>query len=139
MLYPILLDKTPEYDGDTRVGIQFVDFPEGISFAENEEEVQVWARDCLETVIEMYLEDKKPLPFPSKNGDAFVTLPILKAAKVKLILTMQKQNIRRVDLCRRLQTHTTQVERILDIKHSSKIEWVEKALNVLGEHLVLEA
>jgi antitoxin HicB len=48
---------------------------------------------------------------------------------------MVRQGVRKADLARLLGVHPPQVDRLLDLGHSSRIESVEAALSALGRHL----
>ena len=50
---------------------------------------------------------------------------------------MYAQKLRKADLARLLNVHTPQVDRLFDLKHSSKIEFVEAAAKVLGKKLTV--
>jgi antitoxin HicB len=52
--------------------------------------------------------------------------------KLAVYQAMRDQKIGKAELARRLGCHLPQVDRILDLRHSSKIEQVEAALNALG-------
>jgi len=64
-----------------------------------------------------------------------MVLPALTTSKVLLWNEMLSQNVRKADLARRLRVHMPQVDRLLDIRHSSKIEMVEAALKSLNRSL----
>lgn len=134
MQYPIKFNQEKK---GAPISVSFPDFPEAFSQGADERDALKEAAACLETIVMMYINDKSPLPWPSREGDAFVSMPVLKSAKLKLMLVMQKQNIRKVDLCRRLEVSPAQIDRLLDLNHSTKIEFVEKALHCLGSELIL--
>jgi antitoxin HicB len=46
---------------------------------------------------------------------------------------MLKQGVRKSELARRLNWHLPQVDRLLDLTHSSGLEQLEKAIGVLGK------
>ena len=69
------------------------------------------------------------------TGDAVVALPALETAKVLLWNEMFAQKMRKADLARMLNVHTPQVDRLFDLGHSSKIEFVEQAAKALGKTL----
>jgi len=131
--YPVTL--TPDSNGTYLVG--FPDFPEANSVGENTAEALANAVDALESVLSMYFDERRPVPLPSPSiaGDAFVSLPALGTAKVLLWNEMHTQNMRKADLARRLDVHMPQVDRLFDLTHSSKIEFVEQAAKALGKTL----
>jgi antitoxin HicB len=50
---------------------------------------------------------------------------------------MLAQKIRKAELARRLNVHMPQVDRLFDLKHSSKFEFVEEAARALGKTLAV--
>ncbi len=46
---------------------------------------------------------------------------------------MQAQNVRKAELARRLNVHMPQVDRLFNLKHSSKFEFIELAAKALGK------
>ncbi|MFT4190438.1 MAG: type II toxin-antitoxin system HicB family antitoxin [Comamonas sp.] len=117
--------------------VTFPDFPGTFSAGETREEALAQAEDALEAALEFLIRDRAPIPAPSKarRGQERVALPALVAAKVLLARTMQEQGVRKADLVRDLGVNPPQVDRLLDLHHSSKIELVEAALRRLGKRL----
>ena len=129
--YPVTL--TPD-DNDT-ILVTFPDFPEATTFGEDEEEALARAVDALETVIDAYIRDKRDIPAPSKVTGASVALPPLVHTKVQIYAEMRAQHVGKAELARRLKVHLPQVDRLLNVKHVSKIDQLEAAANALGAHL----
>lgn len=98
--YPIALK--PDTNGTLLV--TFPDVPEAISVNEDEADALVQA---LDTALEVYFSEKRPIPLPSKakRGQRFVTLPALATSKVLLANEMVNQKVRKVDLARRLKVN----------------------------------
>jgi antitoxin HicB len=135
LTYPITLE--PDTNG-TFV-IDFVDFPTAHSVAESDAEVQAEALDALETVLQSYFERRLPVPLPSAPaaGQQSVALPALSEAKVLLWNEMFAQQLRKADLARLLNVHTPQVDRLFDLGHASKLDFVEQAAKALGKTLTV--
>ncbi|MEQ5838237.1 type II toxin-antitoxin system HicB family antitoxin [Paraburkholderia acidicola] len=133
--YPIEL--APDSNGTLLV--TFPDVPEAITVGEDENDVLVQALDALEAALEMYFAEKRPIPLPSgaKRGQRVVTLPALATSKVLLANEMLQQKVRKAELARRLKVNQVQIDRLLKLNHSSKIEMVESAFAALGKHLEL--
>lgn len=131
--YPITL----EADSNGTILVGFVDFPEANAVGDDEADAVVQALDALETAVELYFDLRRPVPLPSQPtaGQPSVALPALETAKVLVWNEMIAQKIRKADLARRLDVHTPQVDRLFDLKHSSKIEFVEQAAKALGKKL----
>ena len=131
--YPITL--TPDTNGSFLVG--FPDFPEANSVGDNEADARHNAVEALETALDIYFDQRRPVPLPSEPiaGQHVVTLPALDTAKVLLWNEMHVQQMRKADLARLLDVHMPQVDRLFDLSHSSKIEFVEQAAKALGKSL----
>jgi antitoxin HicB len=117
--------------------VTFPDIPEAISVGMDVPDARVQALDAIEAAFEIYFDQRRIIPMPSKakRGQEAIALPALVTAKVLLANEMIAQNVRKAELARRLKVHTPQVDRLLNLKHSSKIELVEYALGVLGRQL----
>jgi antitoxin HicB len=126
---------TPDTNGTYLV--QFPDIPEAATVARDESEALANGLDALEAAIEIYFDDKRVVPAPSKvkPGQLSVTLPALVTAKVLLANEMVSQGVRKAELARRLDVHMPQVDRLIDPRHSSKLEAIEAALSKLGKRL----
>jgi len=133
LTYPLTL--TPDTNGTFLV--QFPDIPEAITVAEDETEALVNGLEALEAAIEIYFDEKRVVPRPSKakRGQLSVTLPALVTAKVLLANEMVSQGVRKAELARRLNVHMPQVDRLIDLRHSSKLENIEAAFRSLGKNL----
>lgn len=97
------------------------------------------AQDALEAAIEFYLEDGRPVPMPSiaPPGQDTVELPVSLSAKILLLNEMLAQNVRPVELARRLGTTPQAVQRILKVRHSTKIDTIAEAFSAMGKRLDL--
>ena len=134
--YPVIL--APD-DNDT-VLLTFPDVPGAVTFGDDEEDALARGVDALETMIIGLMADRQDIPMPSrpKPGQRTVTLPALSAAKVALYQAMRAQSVRKAELGRRLGLHMPQVDRLLDLRHASRLDQIETALRVLGKSLVIE-
>lgn len=117
--------------------VTFPDIPEANSVGDDKEEALLNGLDALESAIEIYFEEKREIPFPSKprRGQSVVTLPALVVSKVLLANEMMRQGIRKAELARRLDVHMPQIDRLLDPRHSSKLDAIEAAFSKLGRRL----
>ncbi|MGA1997144.1 MAG: type II toxin-antitoxin system HicB family antitoxin [Bryobacteraceae bacterium] len=114
--------------------------PEAHTFGEDREEALVRAVDAIETALMGYIEDRANLP-PSDvtaNRGTFVTLPALSEAKLALYQSMRAAKVGKAELGRRLNCHLPQVDRLLDLRHASRLDQLEAAFRVLGKRLSLE-
>lgn len=136
MFYPINLKA----DSNGQILVTFPDVPEAVTAADTEDEALQMAADSLETALDFYFEDRRPVPLPSRvrRGQKSVALPALATAKVLLHNEMLSQNVKKAELARRLHIAPPNIERIFNLKHNTKIETIEAALGVLGKHLELQ-
>jgi antitoxin HicB len=130
--YPITLEP----DDNGTLLVLFVDIPEAHTFAANEDEISARATDCVLTALEGYIKDRRPIPPPSREvtGRA-VLLPPLAVAKIELYEAMRNAGVRKAELARRLQWHMPQVDRLLSLRHGSRLEHLEAALAALDHRL----
>jgi antitoxin HicB len=137
MRYPARL-KRQEEGGYV---VTFPDIPEAITQGEDVEDALVHAADALESALDFYFEDRKPVPSPSKpkRGQHLVELPPSVAAKVLLLNEMLRQKVRPAELARRLGTTAQEVNRLTNLRHATKIDRVDAALRTLGKRLVVKA
>ena len=134
MKFPVNLtaDKT-----DGGFVVTFPDIPEAITQGETREEALKMAQEALETAVEFYFEDKRAIPVPSKakRGQDVVELSASLSAKILLLNEMLAQNVRPAELARRLGTSPQEVNRLTNLRHTTRIDGIDAALRALGKHL----
>lgn len=117
----------------------FPDIPGALSVvdADKLESAQQNALEGLLATLDGYIEIRKPIPLPSaiKNPQQTVTLPALETTKVFLLNEMIAQGVKKSEMARRLNVHTPQIDRLLDLRHNTKLDFLEKAASKLGKHL----
>lgn len=131
LVYPVTVVK--DTNGSFLVAVP--DLPEANSVGDDAEEALLNAGDAIETALRIYFDERRPVPLPSKarKGQPTVALSALEEAKVLLWNEMQAQNVRKAELARRLNVHMPQVDRLFDLKHASKFEFIELAAKALGK------
>jgi antitoxin HicB len=133
--YPVHLE--PAEEGGFVV--TFPDIPGAITEGDDEVEALVWAQDALETMLQSYMDDKQRIPYPSAlDGRPAVILPVIIAGKVILHNTLLDTGKRKADLARMLNLAPTLVDRLLSLRHKSRIEQIETALAAFGKRLVVD-
>jgi antitoxin HicB len=130
--YPVRL--TPD-DNDT-ILVTFPDFPGAQTFGETIDDALGHAVDALATVVDAYIRDRRPIPAPSP-GKITVPLPALMASKVALYKAMRDQHVGKAELARRLDWHLPQVDRLLDVRHGSRLDQLEAAFRALGQRITV--
>jgi len=115
------------------------DLPEFTSVGDNDNEALANAVDGIETTLQMYMQDRRDIPSASraKKGYVTVALPPLAVAKVGLYEAMKEQGMRKADLARKMDMHMPQIDRLLDLRHKSKLEQVSDALAAVGRRIEL--
>jgi antitoxin HicB len=95
------------------------------------------ALEALESALDFYFEDHRPVPLPSpvENGLHPIELPASVSAKVLLLNEMIGQQVRPAELARRLNTTPQEVNRLTDLHHTTKIDRIAVALKALGKTL----
>ena len=131
--YPVKMER----DSSNTYLVTFPDIPEAVSVGDDEDEALLNALDALESAIEIYFDEKREVPPPSKakKGQPVVKLPALVVSKVLLANEMIRQGVRKSELARRLDVHMPQIDRLLDPRHSSKLDAIEAAFAKLGKQL----
>ncbi|UEP42984.1 type II toxin-antitoxin system HicB family antitoxin [Burkholderia sp. B21-005] len=134
MRYPALIE--PDEDGFM---VSFRDIPEALTGGKTVEEAREMAADALLTSMDFYFEDRRPVPAPSKakKGEELISLPASVSAKVLLLNAMLEQGVTPSELARRLGTRPQDVNRIMDLGHTTKIDTIAAAFEAIGRHLEL--
>jgi antitoxin HicB len=137
MRYPAHLE--PQEEGGYVV--TFPDIPEAITQGESIEDALTHAADALESALDFYFESRRRIPVPSKpkRGQYLVDLPVSVSAKALLLNEMLRQKIRPAELARRLGTTPQEVNRLTDLRHTTRIDRVDRAMRALGKRLVVKA
>jgi antitoxin HicB len=132
--YPIL----PHEDGGYIVG-RLPDFPECNPIGRTIEEMLEDAVNSLEEIIAAKMEDREPLPLPSKDYVGYrIALPLTTIIKMAIYMNMREQGITKADLARKLSVNQKVIDRLLDLNHHTRIESLERALRALGKKVEVE-
>lgn len=116
------------------------ELPEFLSAGDTAEEALQDASDALETTLMLYMDDRRQIPSPrkSRRGEITVRLSAQASAKALLHNAMLADGIRKAELARRLGGISgSQVERLLDLRHSTRLEALESAIEAVGRRLVV--
>lgn len=133
MLYPVKIER----DGDMWAA-WFPDIPEALTGGDTREEALSEAADALVTAFEFYFESERPIPLPSSVEADSVAVPASVWVKVLLLNAMLVAGIQQAELARRLGIPRQNVQRLIDLHHTTKIDVLEQALAVMGKRLVLQ-
>lgn len=131
--YPATL--TPEPEGGFTVTFQ--DVP-GVTYGADRAEALHQAEDMLEEAILGMMAHNDDIAAPSPAaGKPLVVLPALTAAKLEVYQAMREAGLSKSGLAARLGWQPSQVTRLFDGYHASRLEQIEAALGVLGRRLVI--
>ncbi|MBK7686753.1 MAG: type II toxin-antitoxin system HicB family antitoxin [Rhodocyclaceae bacterium] len=117
--------------------VTFRDTPEAITQGDSLEEATEMATDVLVSAMDFYFEDRRAVPAPSasKRGERLVELPPSIAAKVLLLNELVTSGTTNKELADRMGTRQQEVQRIVNLKHPTKIDTIAAALAALGKRL----
>ena len=123
--YHVKLSK----DTNGTILVEVPDVPGAVTFGEDREEALLRAPDAIETVLIGYTTDRRDIPMPRAGAEGpFATLPALTEAKLALYTAMRTAKVGKAELARRLNCHMPQVDRLLDLRHASRLD------QILDEH-----
>ena len=122
----------------SRTLVSFPDFPNVHTYGDDEGEALSRAVDALETYLMSMIEDREPIPAPSRRRRRqSITLPALTEAKIELYRQMRASKVGKAELARRLHCHLPQIDRLLDLNHASRLDQIEQALLAVGKRLTI--
>lgn len=116
------------------------DLPLLHSVGDTVEEALLEAKDGIITAISLEMDMRRPIPVasPPETEEYLIVAPVLVAMKAALYNAMIETGTRKADLARRLGVNAPQVDRLLDVEHSSKVEKLELALAQVGRKAQVE-
>ena len=133
--YHVKLSK----DTNDTVLVEVPGVPGALTFGADREEALLRTADAIETVLIGYMADRRDIPMPRAGGKGpFVTLPALTEAKLALYTAMRSARVSKAELARRLNWHLPQVDRLLDLRHASRLDQLEAAFRALGKQLSVQ-
>ncbi|MFZ6745407.1 type II toxin-antitoxin system HicB family antitoxin [Undibacterium sp. JH2W] len=121
------------------VNVTFRDIPEAIADGDCEDSAIFRAGEALVCAMKIYLQNKRSVPMPStpREGEKIIEIHLQIWAKILLLNEMVKQNVKPVELARKMNLSPQSVNRIVDIYHPTKIETTYDALKSLDSLLCL--
>jgi len=134
MFYPATFNLDPK---DQCYIVSFKDIPEALTQGYSFEEAKEMAQDALITAMEFYFEENRSVPLPSIANDSehLIALPASVWVKVLLLNTMLEQHVSQSDLAKKLGKSRQEMQRIINLNHSTKIDTMADALACLGKSL----
>jgi len=136
--YPALFEPDRESGGFV---VTFPDFSFGVTQGETVEEAVEMAADLLRILIQDRIDQNLELPRPSRRRGKhyrMVTLPALEHAKATLYQAWRKSGLKKSELARRLGIAKSNVDRLFDLAHYSRLDLLEAAFAALSKRMVIE-
>lgn len=124
----------PDDDG---LLVTFPDVPEAITGGKDRSEADANAQDALEVALLTYVEQGRALPLAKARQGVPVNISANVVVKIAFIEAFGASGLTRVALAERLGKQESEVRRMLDPYHGSKLAAMEAGLNVLGKQLVV--
>ncbi len=138
MRYEVKLQK----DDNGTFLATFPAFPEAVTYGETKKAAIEHALDAIETAIQGRISDKEPIPAPiekPRKGKTYVTLPSKAVMKTLIYQRMLEKKISKAQLARRLKVHRPQVDRLLDLRHSTRLDQMDEVMDLLGGNFQISA
>lgn len=127
-------------DGEDFV-VTFPDVPEAITGGASLEEALANGVEALELALLTYAADGMAIPSGSQRAPSasYYRIPVAAAvaAKIAFILAFRESKLTRVAFAAMLGKAETEVRRMLDPYHQTKLPAIEAGLRALGKRLVI--
>ena len=130
--YPVKLTK----DSNGTWLVTSRDLPEVATFGRDVQDALRHARDAIEEAIAARIADREPIPEPS-SGRHRVSLPAQAVAKILIYRLMRQKGVSKNQLATMLKWHRPQVDRLLNLRHATRLDAVEAAMAALGAGLTV--
>ena len=110
-------------------------FPEVTIFGADEAEANKHARDAIEEAIAARIANGRVIPEPKGRRGLSVILPMQTSLKVELYRLLQRKNISRAELMRRLNWKRESVDRLFRLDHATRLQQFDAAFRALGHQV----
>jgi antitoxin HicB len=119
--------------------LEVPDVPEAHTIGASKSGVIARGVDALATALDGYMAARRPIPTPGPIGPRTlrVTLPPLMTIKLGLYEAMRQSGLSKLAVAKRLGWHPPQVDRLLDLRHLSKMENLEAAAALFHQRIVV--
>lgn len=129
--YPIKLAK----DSNATYLATAPDFPELATFGATPADALQKAADAIEEAIAARMADKEDVPRPSKKGRHNAAISTQTALKVMLYEAMRAKGISKNQLAGKLHVHRPQIDRLLNVRHTTSLDTIDQAFKAVGYRL----
>jgi antitoxin HicB len=120
--------------------VRFPSVPEALTEGETQAEARANALDCVIAALEGYMKAGRPLPRDSErrlSSDRAV-LPSLVTAKLAVYETMRARGWSKLRLAKELGMPENSIRRLLDLRHSSRMQAIDQALGKMNAELQVD-
>lgn len=130
--------KITQEDDDFVVSVR--DLPEVVTSGDTFEQALELAEDGIAAIVELRMAKEMDLPEPSppEAGEHLVPLRAHLAAKAAVYRAWKASGLRKTELAKKLALGETEVRRILDPRHGTKLSSLEAAAKVLGGRISVD-
>ena len=119
--------------------VRFPDIPEAMTEGATEAQAHALAADALLAALGGLEKLHRDIPEPSRAGHrTVVVVPVLQSVKLALYQAMREHRLNNVTMAKRLGKAETEVRRMLDLDHQTRIGALEDALRLLGRRIATE-
>ena len=126
-------------EGDVIV-VTFPDVGYGATQGATQAEALEMAEDFLVMAIGDLMKRGEDLPKAvARRGRKYrrIQLPVLASAKVELYRELKASGMRKAELARRLRTSRGNIDRLFELHHSTRLEYLEAVFAALGRRLTI--
>lgn len=123
-----------EPDGEG-ILVTFPDLPEAVTGGTNETEATANAIEALELALLNHIDAGEPVPTPTFGEGVPITVPAQTQVKLAFIQAFHASGMTRVALAKRLGKGETEVRRMLNPHHPTRLPTLEAGLRALGKTL----
>ena len=117
--------------------VTFPDLPEAMTGGKDRAEALANAQDALEVVLLTYLQDGKAFPPAAATVGEPIAISADVEVKIAFIEAFRASGLTRVALAARMGKQETEIRRMLDPYHTTKLASMEAGLRVLGKQLIV--
>ena len=134
--YPARLSRA----APDEIVVSIRDLPECLTSGRNVQEALSAAADALEEALAGRIDDGDPIPQPSaaEPGERNVSVPPGMAAKAALAMAFRESGLTRVGFAASFGVDEKVVRRMLDPRHATSPDRIDKALRLLGRRITVE-
>jgi antitoxin HicB len=123
----------PDNNGTLLVTVP--DLPEAVTFGEDREDALARAVDAIETALMGAMAAREDIPPPKSSGRTM--WPCRRSSRPRSLSdqAMRAEGVGKAGLAKRLDVALPQIDRLLDLRHSSRLDVIERAFAALGREM----